>query len=148
MQNNLTKAGKPKTSSALLQTVVFTGSLAATVVGAGLISRMEVIKNSIADSGDSEVAAILPKLEPIPTIFVPLTTNASTASLPTATPTQFGQTGQAAQSNQNSQSPAVIPTDTAEPTWRPAPTATPTVIQRSTQTQPTTRVRRRSRSSR
>lgn len=145
MQSNHSRAGKPKRSSALLQTVVFTGSLAATVVGAGLISRLEIIKNKTAESGESEVTALLPELEPIPTLFVPPTTDVAAVNMPTTTPTEFGQNSQ---TEQNNRSPAVIPTDTPEPTWTPIPTATPIVVQQSTQTQQTTGVRRRSRSSR
>lgn len=127
-------------ASGWLQTFVVTGSLAATVMGAGMIARMESFTaNTLADDTtglDSEPLA----LDPIPTIMDPTTAN-SVAILPTATPTDEQQPASA----------AVIPTDTAEPTYTPtpAPTATPVVRQQTQSTQqfPTT-VRRRSRSSR
>ena len=154
MQTNRTKSGNTSGSPAWLQTLVFTGSLATTVVGAGLLSQLDAAQNSPLGSNGTEVEAETLQLEPIPTLLVPPTTdmassngastNGATINLPTATPLPAGSSLPAEQNNQSS---AVMPTDTPLATLAPAPTRTPVVRQQS-QTSVVPRVSRRSRSSR
>ncbi len=154
MQTNRTKSGNTSGSPAWLQTLVFTGSLATTVVGAGLLSQLDAAQNSPLGSNGTEVEAETLQLEPIPTLLVPPTTdgassngastNGATINLPTATPLPAGSSLPAEQNNQSS---AVMPTDTPVATLAPAPTSTPVVRQQS-QTSVVPRVSRRSRSSR
>ena len=154
MQTNRTKSGNTSGSPAWLQTLVFTGSLATTVVGAGLLSQLDAARNSPLGSNGTEVEAETLQLEPIPTLLVPPTTdgassngastNGATINLPTATPLPAGSSLPAEQNNQSS---AVMPTDTPVATLAPAPTSTP-VVRRQSQTSVVPRVSRRSRSSR
>ena len=154
MQTNRTKSGNTSGSPAWLQTLVFTGSLATTVVGAGLLSQLDAAQNSPLGSNGTEVEAETLQLEPLPTLLVPPTTdgasvngasaNGTTINLPTATPLPAGSSSPAEQNNQSS---AVMPTDTPVATLAPAPTSTPVVRQQS-QTSVVPRVSRRSRSSR
>lgn len=154
MQTNRTKSGNTSGSPAWLQTLVFTGSLATTVVGAGLLSQLDAAQNSPLGSNGTEVEAETLQLEPIPTLLVPPTTdgassngastNGATINLPTATPLPAGSSSPAEQNNQSS---AVMPTDTPVATLAPAPTSTP-VVRRQSQTSVVPRVSRRSRSSR
>lgn len=159
MQTNRTKSGNTSGSPAWLQTLVFTGSLATTVVGAGLLSQLDAAQNSPLGSNGTEVEAETLQLEPIPTLLIPPTTdgapvngvsangasaNGTTINLPTATPLPAGSSSPAEQNNQSS---AVMPTDTPVATLAPAPTSTPVVRQQS-QTSVVPRVSRRSRSSR
>ena len=144
MQTNRTKSGNTSGSPAWLQTLVFTGSLATTVVGAGLLSQLDAAQNSPLGSNGTEVEAETLQLEPIPTLIVPTTANGATINLPTATPLSAGSSLPAEQNNQSS---AIMPTDTPVATLAPAPTSTPVVRQQS-QTSVVPRVSRRSRSSR
>lgn len=144
MQTNRTKSGNTSGSPAWLQTLVFTGSLATTVVGAGLLSQLDAAQNSPLGSNGTEVEAETLQLEPIPTLIVPPTANGATINLPTATPLPAGSSLPAEQNNQSS---AIMPTDTPVATLAPAPTSTPVVRQQS-QTSVVPRVSRRSRSSR
>ncbi len=144
MQTNRTKSGNTSGSPAWLQTLDFTGSLATTVVGAGLLSQLDAAQNSPLGSNGTEVEAETLQLEPIPTLIVPPTANGATINLPTATPLSAGSSLPAEQNNQSS---AIMPTDTPVATLAPAPTSTPVVRQQS-QTSVVPRVSRRSRSSR
>ena len=133
---------RDKGSSRWLQTLLISGSLAATGVGALMINQLETIKaNRAADEVPAYDAAAL-KLQPIPTIMVPPTAVEVAINLPTATPTAAAQSGLPMK---------LVPTDTAVPTNTPVPTITPqptatSVVQQ--QSTITSRVQRRSRSSR
>ena len=144
MQTNRTKSGNTSGSPAWLQTLVFTGSLATTVVGAGLLSQLDAAQNSPLGSNGTEVEAETLQLEPIPTLLIPPTADGATINLPTATPLPAGSSSPAEQNNQSS---AIMPADTPVATLAPAPTSTPVVRQQS-QTSVVPRVSRRSRSSR
>ena len=146
------KAGKANGSSFWLQTLVVTGSLAATGIGAGMISHLEALKSDLSSNDSPSLAAVPVELAPIPTLMVPPTAvvqptaPAVALGLPTATPTEAAVAEQSA---------PVIPTDTAQPTATVQPTATATpqptataVIRQQSSSFFTPSVRRRSRSSR
>ena len=142
------RANRTKGSSPWLQTLLITGSLAATGVGALMINQLETSKaNSATDEVPAFDTAAL-DLQPIPTVMVPPTAVEVAAVLPTATPTAVAQSNQVAQvvpTDTVAPTDTAVPTDTPVPTITPQPTATSVVQQQSTFT---SRVQRRSRSSR